>query len=173
MSFFERLTRSVSNDPYEDLFEEERQQPMYEEERPTIQKPRPLSPLEDEPIAAPKAWSHEDDPEEDGELSVDVYQTADEVVVKALVAGVQPANLDISVTREMITITGSREEEREAEGDNYFHRELYWGTFSRTILLPEEIDVDGVEASEKHGILVIRMPKVNKKRTTKIKVKSR
>lgn len=108
-----------------------------------------------------------------GELAVDVYQTPDAIVVKALVAGVQPATIDISLTREMLTISGSREDEREVEEENYFQRELYWGAFSRTILLPEEVDVELAEASEKHGILMIRLPKINKKRQTKLKVRSR
>lgn len=111
--------------------------------------------------------------EPQGELAVDIYQTPDAIVVKALVAGVQPQSIDISLTREMLTISGQREDEREVEEDNYFQRELYWGSFSRTILLPEEIDVDMAEASERHGILMIRLPKINKKRQTKLKVRSR
>ena len=109
----------------------------------------------------------------DGELAVDVYQTADAIIVKTLVAGVQPASVDISLTREMVTISGTRVDEREAEEDDYFFRELYWGSFSRTILLPEEVDVDAAEASEKHGVLMIRLPKVNKKRQAKLKVRAR
>ncbi len=111
--------------------------------------------------------------EPQGELAVDIYQTPDAIVVKALVAGVQPTSIDISLTREMLTISGAREDEREVEEDNYFQRELYWGSFSRTILLPEEIDVDLAEASERHGILMIRLPKINKKKQTKLKVRSR
>jgi HSP20 family protein len=112
-------------------------------------------------------------PESSGELAVDVYQTPDAIVVKALVAGVQPTSIDISLTREMLTVSGKREDEREVEEDNYFQRELFWGSFSRTILLPEEVDVDMAEASEKHGILVIRLPKINKKKEMKLKVRSR
>jgi HSP20 family protein len=108
-----------------------------------------------------------------GELAVDIYQTPDAIVVKALIAGVQPNSVDISLTREMLVISGTRQDEREVEEDNYFQRELYWGSFSRTILLPEEVDVDLAEASEKHGILMIRLPKINKKRETKLKVRSR
>ncbi|HEY4488391.1 MAG: hypothetical protein A3B34_01215 [Candidatus Sungbacteria bacterium RIFCSPLOWO2_01_FULL_54_21] len=111
--------------------------------------------------------------EPEGELAVDVYQTPDAIVVKALVAGVQPTSIDIALTREMLTISGRREDEREVEEDGYLQRELYWGAFSRTIILPEEIDVDMAEASEKHGILMIRLPKINKKRQTKLKVRSR
>lgn len=111
--------------------------------------------------------------EPQGELAVDIYQTPEAIVVKALIAGVQPQSIDIALTREMLTISGQREDEREVDEDNYFQRELYWGSFSRTILLPEEIDVDMAEASEKHGILMIRLPKINKKRQTKLKVRSR
>lgn len=117
-----------------------------------------------------ESWQGE---EPQGELAVDIYQTNEAIVVKALVAGVQPQSIDIALTREMLTISGSRQDEREVEEDNYFQRELYWGSFSRTILLPEEIDVDMAEASEKHGILMIRLPKINKKRQTKLKVRSR
>jgi HSP20 family protein len=109
----------------------------------------------------------------EGQLAVDVYQTPDAIVVKALVAGVQPASIDISLTREVLTISGTRTDECESEENDYFFRELYWGSFSRTILLPEEVDVDAAEASEKHGILMIRLPKVNKKRQTKLKVRAR
>jgi HSP20 family protein len=115
-------------------------------------------------------WSAE---EPGGELAVDVYQTPDAIVIKALVAGVQPSSIDIGLTREMVTLSGMREDEREVEEDSYFQRELYWGSFSRTILLPEEVDVDLAEATEKHGVLMIRLPKVNKKRQTKLKVRSR
>jgi len=108
-----------------------------------------------------------------GELAVDVYQTPEAIVVKALIAGVHPNSIDISLTRETVTISGSRSDEKEVEEDNYFQRELYWGAFSRTILLPEEIDVDMAEASEKHGVLVLRLPKINKKKETKLKVRAR
>ena len=62
----------------------------------------------------------------------------------------------------MLTISGTRQDEREVDEEYYYQRELYWGSFSRTILLPEEVDVDMAEASERHGILMIRLPKINK-----------
>ena len=74
--------------------------------------------------------------EPQGELSVDVYQTPDNIVVKAFLAGVQPGSIDISLTREMLTISGTREDDHEAEDDSYYSRELYWGSFSRTIQRP-------------------------------------
>lgn len=109
--------------------------------------------------------------EEDAQLTVDVYQTPSEIVVKTMVAGVKPDDLDVSITRDMITIHGERSEDRTVSGEDYLHRELYWGSFSRTINLPEEIDVDGAEAVEKHGMLILRLPKLDKQRKAKLKVK--
>ncbi len=109
---------------------------------------------------------------EDGELTVDVYQTADMIVVKSMIAGVRPENLDVSITRDVVTIRGKREEERVARDDDYFARELYWGSFSRTIQLPEEIDVDEAEAIEKHGLLILKLPKLDKKKQSRLKVKT-
>src|SRR3989338_9048801 len=85
---------------------------------------------------------------DEGELTVDVFQTPNDIFIKTIVAGVRPDDLDISITRDMVTIRGSRQESHEVNDGDYFHRELYWGTFSRTILLPQEIDVDASEASE-------------------------
>ena len=120
--------------------------------------------------APPTEWSGD---EPAGELAVDVYQPPDAIVVKAFIAGVQPNTIDISLTREMITVSGTRQDEKEVDEEHYFQRELYWGTFSRTILLPEEVDVDMAEASERHGILMIRLPKINKKKEMKLKVRAR
>ena len=116
------------------------------------------------------AWMDEE--EKEGELTVDVYQTAEMIVIKAMIAGVRPEDLDISITRDMVTIKGKREEEKIAKNDDYFVRELYWGSFSRTITLPEEIDVDESEAIEKHGLLILKLPKLDKKRQSKLKVKT-
>ncbi|MEK7135500.1 MAG: Hsp20/alpha crystallin family protein [Patescibacteria group bacterium] len=109
--------------------------------------------------------------EEEAQLTVDVFQTSSEIVIKTMVAGVKPEDLDVSITRDMVTIHGERGEDRTVSGDDYIHRELYWGSFSRTINLPEEIDVDGAEAVEKHGMLVLRLPKLDKNRQTKLRVK--
>lgn len=110
--------------------------------------------------------------EEEGELTVDVYQTPDSIIIKTIVAGVKPDDLDISITRDMVTVRGKREEEKTTTEDNYFHKELYWGTFSRTVVLPQEVDPEEAEAFEQHGLLIITLPKIDKKRQTKLKVKS-
>jgi HSP20 family molecular chaperone IbpA len=108
---------------------------------------------------------------EEGELTVDVYQTPTEIIIKSMVAGVKPEDLDIAITREMVTIKGKRETERFIKEDDYFHQELYWGSFSRTIMLPNEVEVEEADAVEKHGLLIIRLPKIDKNRQTRLKVK--
>ncbi len=108
----------------------------------------------------------------EGELVVDMYQTHNDIIIKAMVPGVRPEDLDISITRDMVTIKCKRETERTVTDGDYFHRELYWGSFSRTIMLPQEIEIDSAEAVEKHGLLIIRLPKVDKNRQTKVRVKN-
>jgi HSP20 family protein len=144
-SFFERITGTVRMDEEQEEIKDEK------------------------PVKGPK-WEEEDEDKE-GELTVDVYQTADMIIIKAMIAGVRPEDLDISITRDMVTVKGKREEEKTAHDDDYFMRELYWGSFSRTITLPEEIDVDEAEAIEKHGLLILKLPKLDKKRQSKLKVK--
>ena len=154
-SFFERLTGAVN--PCEDDAPEE--------------APTRRIPVKGSGRAKPLTLAPEETPEE-GELTVDVFQTPDDIVIKTIVAGVRPDDLDISITRDMVTIRGSRLESSEVNDDDYFHKELYWGSFSRTILLPQEIDVDGSEATERHGLLTLKLPKLDKSRQTKLKVRS-
>lgn len=177
-SFFEKLTGSIAPDDYDDLFESESPDEQQRTARPSAvahdDEPQETAVNAQTPDQHPGQWE-EETPEEtqEGELSVDIYQTPDAIVVKALVAGVNPSSIDISLTRDMITIRGHREEHKEVTEENYFYKELFWGSFTRTILLPEEVDVDAAEASTNHGILVIKLPKINKERKTKLKVKSR
>jgi HSP20 family protein len=125
---------------------------------------RPLGTLDDEPLSAEEPM--------DGELSVDVYQTPSHIIVKAMIAGVKPDDLDVTITRDMVTIRGKREQHTEGSAGDFFFQELYWGSFSRTIVLPQEVEVEEAEASEKHGLLIIRLPKLDKGRQAKLKVKS-
>lgn len=108
----------------------------------------------------------------EGELAVDVYQTDDVIVIQAMVAGVSVENLLVSVTRETVTIRGKRTAPAGINAENYFHQELYWGAFSRTILLPEEIDTEEVEATERRGLLTLRLSKIDKGRVQTVKIKS-
>ncbi|MBI5138742.1 MAG: Hsp20/alpha crystallin family protein [Candidatus Vogelbacteria bacterium] len=113
-----------------------------------------------------------DSDDDSGQLSVDVYQTPSEVIVQAMIAGVKPDTLDIEISREMITIRGSRQKYDEISEDDYFFQELYWGSFSRTVLLPVEVEADEAEAIEKNGLLTVRLPKINREKKKALKVKS-
>jgi len=117
-------------------------------------------------------WEGSSDDEQDGELPIDMYQTRDMIIIRALVAGVSPEDLEISITRDMVTLKGMREEVQEAPDEDYYHRELFWGSFSRSIVLPEEIVIDEAEAKERHGLLEIKLPKLDKGRSARLTVKS-
>lgn len=108
----------------------------------------------------------------DGELTVDVFETPTHIIVKAIIAGVRKDDLEINVSRDMVSIRGKREELEEIEEENYYHKELFWGSFARTIILPQEVDIDKAEALEDKGMLTLKLPKVDKARQAKIKVKS-
>ena len=107
-----------------------------------------------------------------GILTADVYQTADDIIIKSTIAGVTSDDLDISVTNEMVTIKGSRKPDERVSVNDYYHQELYWGNFSRSILLPEDIDADNAKATLKNGILTLKLPKLSKSRTKKLRVLS-
>ena len=115
-------------------------------------------------------WIEEENDE--AELSVDVYQTPTDIIVETMVAGVKPEDLELSVSRDMITIRGEREGARNIDEDNYFTKELYWGKFSRTMSLPAEVEPEEVEATEKHGLLIVKIKKVDKQKKNTVRVKS-
>src|SRR3989344_6339293 len=79
--------------------------------------------------------------EAEGELAIDMFQTPAEIIIKTMVAGVKPEDVDITITRDMVTVRGKREEVHDYSEDDFFHKELYWGSFSRTVVLPQEIEV--------------------------------
>mgnify|MGYP003394154716 CR=1 FL=1 len=148
-SFFERLTGSVSVE--DDYGFDEPQQIQTRQGQVGIPQP---------------------EEESEGELAVDVYQTASHIIVKAMIAGVKPEDLDVAITRDMVTIKGKREKHSEGGSNDYFFQELYWGAFARTIVLPQEVEIEGAEATEKHGLLMIKLPKVDNVSQTKLKIKS-
>ncbi len=109
---------------------------------------------------------------EEGQLSVDVYQTEDAIVIKSTIAGVHPEDIDISITNDMVTIRGERHLNEAISEDSYFYQECYWGGFSRSIILPVEVKSDEAEATLKNGVLTIRIPKAKKSKSVSVKVKS-
>lgn len=109
--------------------------------------------------------------EEEGQLSVDVYQDKDNIYVKSTIAGVKPEDLDISISPDMVTIKGRRQLHEEIKDKAYIYQECYWGAFSRSFSLPVEIDVDRTEADLKDGILTLTLPKASRSRTKKVRVR--
>lgn len=161
-SFFDRLSGSAPVDDRYDAFEDE--QPVY--------GPRPAAAVFPAAPAPRSALAAVEEEQSDGQLPVDVYQTPNDIVIRTFVAGVRPDELNVSISRDMVVIDGSREErDTVSEGDS-FTRELFWGSFSRTILLPQEVDVDACTAAAKDGLLTLTLPKLDKARQTKLRVKA-
>ena len=109
--------------------------------------------------------------EAEGSLTLDVYQTPSSIIVESAVAGVNPEDLDISITSDSVSVRGKREKMEKVEEKDYLFQECYWGRFSRSIMLPQEVDPDRAQASLKNGVLKIILPKLNKQKTKKLKVK--
>jgi HSP20 family protein len=150
-SFFERLSGSAAGDAFDSFDDEATSSPIKDVSR----------------------VGDDESSDAEGQLPVDVHQTANEIVIRAFVAGVRPDELNISISRDRVEIEGSRTERgEEISGPDYFCRELFWGFFTRTIMLPQEIDVDGSSAHTKDGLLTIILPKLDKARQTKLKVKA-
>ena len=107
----------------------------------------------------------------EGALNIDMYQTKDNVIIKSTIAGVRPDDIDITVANDMVTIKGSRTREEKVTQDDYFYQECYWGSFSRSVIVPVDIDSEEIEADLKDGILTVIIPKAAKAKTKKVKVK--
>lgn len=112
-----------------------------------------------EPAAAPL----------EGQLTLDVCQTPDDIIIESAIAGVRPEDIDISVTDDSVFIKGSRSREKQIERE-YLFQECYWGRFARSVILPEAVDPDNAQVTFRNGILTIQLPKVNRKKTRKLKI---
>jgi HSP20 family molecular chaperone IbpA len=110
----------------------------------------------------------------EGKLSIDVYLKEENVFIISAIAGVKPENLEILVDRDILTLKGERKNDFQTDKKDYLHQECFWGSFSRTVLLPCEIKTDEVKANLKNGILVIKLPMKGEMKenesTSKIKV---
>lgn len=160
-SFFEKLTGVINEDE--------------EEEVPGVYNTNTVynSPMSPRQFSFEKPVIEEEEAEpQEGQLTVDVYQTNSEIIIQTMTAGVRPDDLNISITPEKVTISGKREAPRGIAADDYFYKELYWGAFSRTIVLPQQVVAEEAEAMEKHGLLIIRLQKLDKAKLHRLKIKS-
>lgn len=168
-SFFERLTgaKSVEGSDFNGV-------PVYNEEEETtvVMREEPTSfPVREEESWATPSYSQSDNESAEGQLTIDVYQTDNDIVIKSTIAGVKPEDLDVSINNDMVTVKGERKNEEEVENGNYYYQECYWGSFSRSVLLPVDVIPEKADASLKNGILTIRLPKADTTKTKKIQVR--
>ncbi|NTU66905.1 MAG: Hsp20/alpha crystallin family protein [Candidatus Moranbacteria bacterium] len=169
-SFFERLTGASALE--ENSYEIEKTiHPtgnMYEE-RETEMFINSATPTSQQPAREESISINTDDSE--GQLTIDVYQTDTDIVIKSTIAGVKPEDLDVSINNDMLTVRGERKNDEQVPEENYYYQECYWGTFSRSVILPVDVVSDKIEASMKNGILTVRMPKATNNRLKKIQVR--
>jgi HSP20 family protein len=131
-----------------------------------------MSIIIDQETDARLAEARKENVPQEGALTVDVFKDDGDIVIQSTIAGATAQDLDISILNDMVTIRGTREPEAAVRPDDYYYQELYWGPFSRSIILPEEVDESGAKASMKNGILTIRLPTMNKSKTRKLKVEA-
>jgi len=112
-----------------------------------------------------------DDELVEGALTIDVYQTDNDIVIVSTIAGVTAKDLDVSITNDMVTISGERKNPVKVKQENYFYQECYWGPFSRSVILPIDVDAEKSAAELKDGVLTITLPKSEKVKIKKIPIK--
>lgn len=130
----------------------------------------PYTPNDEELDIQLAASRKEPQEQTEGSLTVDVYRDEGDIVIQSTIAGATSPDIDISILNDMVTIKGFRQPETKIRTASYYYQELYWGPFSRSIILPEEVDADGAKASMKNGILTIRLPTMEKSKTKKLKI---
>ena len=177
-SFFERLTgaRELDQSPssYQEesvsVYSQEEETPLQMTTEPTYEREVIEEPSWSTPSYSASAGSMADDNAE-GQLTIDVYQTENDIVIKSTIAGVKPEDLDVSINNDMVTVKGERKNEEVVENGNYYYQECYWGSFSRSVLLPVDVIPEKADAALKNGILTIRLPKADTTKTKKIQVR--
>ncbi len=109
---------------------------------------------------------------DDGQLAVDVFRDGDDLVIVSLLAGVKSEDLDISIHGDLLTVRGTRVNPKRIAEEKWYSRECYWGPFSRSIVLPYDVDADRITASISNGILEIRIPIQTRKKTIPVQWES-
>jgi HSP20 family protein len=110
---------------------------------------------------------------EAGAPTLDVYQTPNEVVVKAALPGLKPEDVSIDITGETLTIKGEHKAEQEIKREDYLYQERRYGSFSRSVVLPSELKPDKAEATMEDGVLTLTIPKAEEVKPKKISVKAK
>ncbi len=111
--------------------------------------------------------------EKGAELSIDLYETDDDIVLQSTIAGIKAKDLDISIEDNMLIIKGIRKKPESDSFKKYLYQECYWGPFLKKIILPEKIDPAKIKAIVEEGILTVRVAKIEKKNKRKIEIKEK
>jgi HSP20 family protein len=106
-------------------------------------------------------------------LAVDVYETDQDVVVKSSVPGIQPEDIDITITGDTLTIKGETKAEEKVEKADYIRQERRYGAFSRSLTLPTTIVAEQAKAEFEDGVLTLTLPKAEEVKPKTIKVKAK
>ncbi len=137
---------------------------------------------EEEEVVADKEEEKEETPEEEklsvkkdrswikkeGELSIDVYETEENIVIQAPIAGIKKEEIEIVTEKDMIVIKGKRERGETEEIKEFFTKECFYGDFRREIILPEDTDPSRIEASMDEGVLLVKVPKIEREKKRKV-----
>lgn len=107
----------------------------------------------------------------EGQLSLDIYQTDKDLIIKSTIAGAKPDDIQISIKNDLLTIRGKRDLPEDIIDADFLFRECYWGPFSRSIILPVDVQPDKIKASMDNGVLTIILPKAPQAKQIIIKVK--
>ncbi len=164
MGFFDKLTGANTE---ENTLKEEKKEDKNESKKPEKKK---VKIKKDESVKETIKGKTEE-PESDGQLAIDVYEDEDNFIIQSTIAGIKAEDLDISIENDLVTIRGSRENRYKEEGGKYYYQECYWGSFSRQVILPEEVDGTKAEAIMKDGVLTLKVPKIKKAKKRKISVR--
>ncbi len=108
-----------------------------------------------------------------GTLALDLYQTDDQIVVKANIPGMKPEDIEISVSGDTLTIQGELHEQQETEDAQYMLRERRYASFARSVTLPSAVEADNANAEFENGVLILTLPKVEEVRPKRITVKAK
>jgi len=180
MSFFDKL--KIKDNPINEKVNEDKEiktiptlAPKPNEDDLTSVTKKIVPVTEEEEISSAVGHNTEEEKkkkwfEAEGQLAIDLYQTASDFVVQTAIAGINPKDLEIIIEKDTVVIRGRREKPQEAENPAYFYQECYWGPFSREIILPQEVDTSSSQAEMKNGILTIKVVKIDKEKR-KISVK--
>jgi HSP20 family protein len=170
-SILRKLTGAVDFEESESVMEDDIQEDLRSRFVGVTDSPNSLYEDSSETTIVNQTSFKVDDDLVEGALTIDVYQTDNDIVIVSTIAGVTAKDLDVSITNDMVTVSGERKNPVKVRQENYFYQECYWGPFSRSVILPIDVDAEKSLAELKDGVLTVTLPKSEKVKIKKIPVK--